>query len=64
MIEVLPELKLQSQNLAEESGLVIELLDLSARQAESDGSHSINERILALTIMSDIWLNFPSLVDS
>jgi len=64
MIEVLPQLRIHAQKAAEDSGLIVELLDMSARQAENDGTHSHDERALALTILTDLWLHFTSLVDS
>jgi hypothetical protein len=37
---------------------------MSFREAENDGTHSNNERAVALTLMTDIWLSFTDLVDS
>jgi len=43
--------------------LITELLDMCAREAENDGTHTKNERAVALTLMTDIWLSFTKLVD-
>lgn len=37
-------------------------IDLCAREAESDGHHSNEERVAALTLMTDIWLEFTAFV--
>lgn len=37
---------------------------MSAREAENDGIHSNNERSVALTLLTDLWLSFTELIDS
>jgi len=35
---------------------------LTAREAENDGIHTTEERIAALSLMTDIWLNFTDYI--
>jgi hypothetical protein len=37
---------------------------MSAREAENDGTHSNNDRVVALTLMTDLWMSFTELIDS
>lgn len=64
MIDVLPHLKNLQPVLAQQSGLISELLDMSAREAENDGTHSNNERAVAITMLTDMWLSFTEFIDS
>jgi hypothetical protein len=44
--------------------LILDLLDMSAREAENDGTHSNNDRAVALTLLTDLWLSFTEIIDS
>jgi len=37
-------------------------LDVSAREAENDGVHTVDERSSALALMSEIWLSFSDYI--
>lgn len=58
MIEVVGCLKRTKEDAAVESGLVDYWLDLTAREAENDGMHTLQERITALALMTEVWLHF------
>lgn len=64
ILDLLPELQAQlgEQELAE-AGLLTHWLDVAAREAENDGKHSVEDRISALALLSEIWLVFTDAVD-
>jgi hypothetical protein len=37
---------------------------MSSREAENDGIHSNNDKIVGLTLLTDLWLSFTELIDS
>lgn len=41
------------------SGLIDYWLEMSVRQADNDGTHSPEERTVAITFLADLWLFFP-----
>ncbi len=41
-----------------DSGLIDYWLDISAREAENDGVHTVEERIAALSLMTEVWIHF------
>lgn len=47
----------------ENSGLIDYWVELCVREAENDGKHSLEERLAALAVLSDIWLTFTDFVD-
>ena len=59
MTDILAELKLtKDQSLQDMDGLLNSWLDMCAREAENDGIHTNEDRIAALTLMVEIWLEF------
>ena len=44
------------------SGLVQFWIELCVRESENDGKHSTEERIAALSLLTNIWLNFQHFV--
>ncbi len=50
--------------MVEESGLIQYWIDVGSRQAENDGKHLAEERISALSLLTDVWLQYSSFVDS
>ncbi len=39
-------------------------IETCARNAENDGKHSAEDRIAALALMTEVWLQFTNYVDS
>lgn len=52
----------QSEDLIR-SGLIDFWLDSSMKQADNDGKHSYDERVAALTLLGELWLNFTRHID-
>ena len=50
--------------MVEESGLLQYWIDNCSRQADNDGKHSLEDRISALSLLTDIWLSYTQFVDS
>lgn len=50
--------------MVEQSGLIQYWIDLCSRQADSDGKQTIGERLQALSLLTDIWLQYTTFVDS
>ena len=64
--ELLPHIAEMCPDKILNSGTVDYWLELCAREAEKDGKHgdNLNERILALSLLSEIWYLFTEYVDS
>jgi hypothetical protein len=45
-----------------DSGLVDYWLDLTAREAENDGIHTLEERVASIALITEIWFNFTDYV--
>lgn len=60
--EVLTSLKLTREDHVLEANLIDFWLDLTAREAENDGVHTVDERTAALSLMTEIWLNFSDYI--
>jgi hypothetical protein len=61
--DVFPFLFSQCNEEVFTSGLLDFWLDSCIRQADNDGKHSYDERIAALTLLTEIWLSYTSIVD-
>lgn len=56
--EIIGSLKATREDQIINSGLIDYWLDLTAREAENDGVHTVEERITALGLMTEVWLHF------
>ena len=45
------------------SGLIDYWVDVAARESENDGKHAIEDRISALSLLTEIWLSFTAFID-
>jgi hypothetical protein len=52
----LPSLNRAFDNKLNTSGLLDFWVEMCAREAENDGKHTIEERITALGVLSEIWM--------
>ena len=39
-------------------------VEMSSREAENDGKHTVEERIAALAVLTEVWLGFTEYVDT
>ena len=39
-------------------GLLSHWIELCVRESENDGKHTVEERVAALSLLTQIWLNF------
>lgn len=62
MSEIIGDLRDTREEQIINSGLIDYWLDLTAREAENDGVHTVEERIAALCFMTEIWMNFTDYV--
>ena len=62
ILEILGALAESRPQDVEKSGLIDYWLSQTAREAENDGIHSVEERTQALALMAEIWINFSEYV--
>ena len=62
ILEILGALSKVRQQDVEQSGLIDYWLSLTAREAENDGIHKVEDRTQAIALMGEIWINFTDYV--
>mmetsp|Transcript_30215 Transcript_30215/g.29506 ORF Transcript_30215/g.29506 Transcript_30215/m.29506 type:complete len:304 (-) Transcript_30215:876-1787(-) len=62
--DLLPFLKMQCESEMVKSGILEFWIESCSRQADNDGKHSYDERIAALTLLTEIWLLFTDIVST
>lgn len=60
IIDLLPHIK--ATRLEDVETLLDYWLDITAREAENDGIHTLEERSSAIALMGELWLCFPGLI--
>lgn len=61
--DIFPFLIVHSYDLTKECGILDYWLEQCIRQADNDGKHSYDERIGAITLLSEIWMSYTDYVD-
>lgn len=51
------------KNQIKDCGFVDYLIDFTLRAADNDGKNSYDERVGALFLMTEIWLNYTEIID-
>jgi len=66
ILEIFPKIKQQiDSQIITGCGLIEHWIETCARQAENDMSkRNVDDRIAALTLMTEVWLSFTHYVDS
>lgn len=61
--DLLPFLSTIRKEALVETGLISFWIDICAREGENDRNHSDEDRIIALTLLSELWLIFTEYID-
>lgn len=61
--DIFPFLVNESSNDVKKSGILDFWIESCIRQSDNDGKHSYDERIAAITLLSEIWLAFTDYID-
>jgi hypothetical protein len=62
--DLVPILAKTRIELLTNNGLIDFWIELCAREAENDGKHTDEDRIVAITLLCDLWLTFTDYIDS
>jgi hypothetical protein len=62
--DLIPFFGRQRTELLTNHGIIDFWIELSAREAENDGKHSDEDRIIAITLLCDLWMTFTEYIDS
>jgi len=61
-LDLLPSLIRNSESEIESCGILEFWFSTCSKQSENDGKHSLEERIVSLTLISELWFSFPAYV--
>ena len=64
MTDLIPALAKGRTKALTENGLIDFWIELCAREAENDGVHTDEDRVVAVTMLCDLWMTFNEHIDA
>ena len=61
--DLIPFLSIIRKQTLIDTNLISFWIDICAREGENDGHHTNEDRVIAITLLSELWLSFTEYID-